>query len=144
MDIVIRSGCVCGVVRSTMKMLRDSMSNEARGILFETLVFHELNAYMSYQGIGGELFYWRTSDGAEIDFIWKRASQVIAIEVKSSTRWREEFNAGFKSLCSSKITISACYGIYQGEEMLKKDFGLVLPWQVFLERLYAGKILPLD
>lgn len=131
----------CGVVRAIQKLLRDRINNEERGILFETLVFHELNAHISYKNTGGELFYWRTVDGAEIDFIWKRANNIIAIEVKSSSRWKDEYNAGFKSLLSSKIKTKACYGIYLGHDILKKDFGLVLPWEEFLKRLYAGEII---
>lgn len=131
----------CGVIRAIQKLLRDDASSEARGLLFETLVFHELNAHISYKGIGGELFYWRTSDGIEIDFIWKRASTVVAIEVKSTSKWKNEYNAGFQSLLSSKITPKACYGVYCGQDILKKDFGLVLPWNEFLKRLYAGQII---
>lgn len=131
----------CGVIRSIQKLLRDKISESERGILFESLVMHELNAHISYSGIGGDLFYWRTPDGNEIDFIWKRASKIIALEVKSSTRWKDDYNTGFKSLLSSKIKTTACYGIYTGHEILKKEFGLVLPWQEFLKRLYAGEII---
>lgn|SRR3990167_608883 len=132
----------CGVVRTIQKQLRENIGNEERGVLLETMVFHELNAYISYQNIGGELFYWRTSDGIEIDFIWKRGKKIIAIEIKSSTKWRDEYNQSFKSLRSSKIVPTACYGVYLGQERLKKEFGLVLPWGDFLEKLYSGEILP--
>jgi len=108
------------------------------------MVFHELNAHISYQNIGGELFYWRTSDGIEIDFIWKRGKKIIAIEIKSSTKWRDEYNQSFKSLLSSRIVPTACYGVYLGQERLKKEFGLVLPWDDFLEKLYSGEILPVQ
>jgi predicted AAA+ superfamily ATPase len=132
----------CGVVRAIQKQLREDVGNEERGILFETMVFHELIAHISYHNIGGELFYWRTSDGIEIDFIWKRGKKIIAIEIKSSAKWRDEYNQSFKSLLSSKITPTACYGVYLGKEKFKKDFGLVLPWDDFLQMLYAGEILP--
>ncbi len=131
----------CGVTRAIQKMLRDKPSSEERGTLFETFIFHELNAHISYQNIGGELFYWRTSDGIEIDFIWKRGAKIIAIEVKSSKTWKIEHNSGFQSLLASSIKPHACYGVYCGEDVLKKDFGLVLPWNKFLKRLYAGEIL---
>src|SRR3990167_1870398 len=132
----------CGVARAVQKKLHDKISNEERGILFETLIFNELNAYISYEGTGGELFYWRTTDGMEIDFIWKRSTNIIAIEVKSSKSWKDEYNVGFKSLLSSKIKPIACYGIYLGQDVLKKEFGLVLPWKDFLKKLFDGKILP--
>ncbi len=131
----------CGVIRAIQKLLREKASQAERGILFETMVFHELNAHISYAGIGGELFYWRTPDGMEVDFIWKRGKKIVAIEVKSTARWKEEYSAGIRSLLSSKIEISACYGIYCGEEILKQDFGWVLPWKEFLKQLYAGEII---
>ena len=130
----------CGVIRAIQKKLHDKISNEERGILFETLVFNELNTHISYQGTGGELFYWRTADGIEIDFIWKRSTNIVAIEVKSSITWKNEYNNSFKSLLSSKIHPNACYGIYLGQDILKKEFGLVLPWKEFLRKLYAGDI----
>lgn len=130
----------CGVVRATQKLLRDKVSNEERGFLFETFIFNELNAYISYHNCGGELFYWRTPDGIEIDFIWKRGNAVVAIEVKSTTSWKDTYNSGFKSLLSSKINLQACYGVYWGQDTLKKSFGLVLPWQAFLKKLYAGEV----
>jgi hypothetical protein len=42
---------------------------------------------------------------------------------------------------SSKIIPQACYGVYCGEDTLKKEFGLVLPWQEFLKKLYAGDVI---
>ncbi len=131
----------CGVVRAIQKLLRDEVSKEENGFLFETFIFNELNAYIHYQGCGGELFYWRTPDNLEIDFIWKRAKNIIAIEIKSTTQWKDEYSNGFKSFLSSKIKPKACYGVYWGEEILKKEFGLVLPWKIFLEKLYAGEII---
>jgi hypothetical protein len=46
------------------------------------------------------------------------------------------------SQLSSKIVPTACYGVYLGQERLKKEFGLVLQWGDFLEMLYSGEILP--
>lgn len=129
-----------GVVRGIQKLLRDSMSPIERGILFETLVFNELNAHISYENIGGELFYWRTADGNEIDFIWKRGPAVVAIEVKSGVQWKEKYNTGFKSL-SSSMKLTACYGIYCGQDTLQYNWGLALPWEECLKKLYAGEIL---
>lgn len=131
----------CGVLRATQKLLRDTPSNEERGFLFETFIFNELNAYISYSNCGGELFYWRTPDNIEIDFIWKRGKKIVAIEVKSTNRWKDEYNSGFKSFLSSKIIPQSCYGVYCGEDTLKKEFGLILPWKQFLKKLYAGDII---
>jgi predicted AAA+ superfamily ATPase len=131
----------CGVVRTIQKLLRDPVHSMERGILFETMIFNELNAHIAYQDIGGELSYWRTSDGIEIDFIWNRGATTVAIEVKSGTQWKKEYNRGIKSLLLSPIKPTACYAIYCGQDILKQDWGFVLPWREFLNQLYQGKII---
>lgn len=131
----------CGVVRAVQKRLYDKPSAIERGLLFETLIFNELKAHIAYESIGGELFYWRTPDGAEVDFIWQRGETVVAIEVKSAERWKDDFHSGLNKLRLSGVNINACYGVYRGEDRLKKDFGLVLPWQVFLQALSDGHVL---
>ncbi len=74
----------CGIVRALQKLLRDNINSTERGLLLETMVFHELNAYINYSGVGGELFYWRTTDCNEIDFILQRGKHIICIKVKST------------------------------------------------------------
>lgn len=130
-----------GVLRGVQKMLREKISPEQQGILFETFLLHELNAHQAYADTGGNFYYWRTSSGIEIDVIWQRASTIVAIEIKSSVRWKSDYEAGFRSLMSSSIKPTACYGVYLGNDILKKDFGWVLPWKEFLKRLYDKKII---
>ena len=131
----------CGVVRAIQKLLRDPIHASARGVLFETMIFNELNAHIAYENIGGELSYWRTADGIEIDFIWNRGATTVAIEVKSGTQWKKEYSRGVKSLFSSAVKPTACYVIYCGQDVLKHDWGYALPWKVFLNQLYEGKII---
>src|SRR3990167_8610278 len=83
----------CGVVRAIQKLLRDPTSKEERGYLFETFIINELRAFLSYQSLGGELFYWRTQDGIEVDCLWKRGNTIIALEIKSTTTWKNEYNS---------------------------------------------------
>ncbi len=52
------------------------------GQLFEHWVACELMARIGYLGPGWRLGYWRTVDGAEIDFILETPREVIPIEVK--------------------------------------------------------------
>jgi uncharacterized protein len=131
----------CGVVRALQGRLREPIEQEERGHLLETWVLNELHAALSYQDLGGRLSYWRTSDGAEIDFIWQRGARCVAIEVKSSKVWRTEFDRGFSTLLASKIKPTHCFGVYLGNEALKKSWGSVFPVRDFFHRLTAGKIL---
>lgn len=34
--------------------------------------FYMLRAHIAYAAIGGDLGYWRTPSGSEVDFIWSR------------------------------------------------------------------------
>jgi predicted AAA+ superfamily ATPase len=52
------------------------------GQLFEHWVACELTARIGYLGKSYRLSYWRTVDGAEVDFILETPEEVIPIEVK--------------------------------------------------------------
>ena len=52
------------------------------GAALETLVLQELRAYISNQNLRYNIYYWRTSDGTEVDFVLYGEDGFIAIEVK--------------------------------------------------------------
>lgn len=126
-----------GVVRSLQGKLRDALSEVEMGLFLETYLWHELRAYSSYQNKGGDLFYWRTPQQLEVDFIWNRGPHSVAIEVKSSIRWKDSFEAGLKAL-----GLKNSWGVYRGSQILKRPWGWVLPVEEFLKRLWSDQILP--
>lgn len=56
-----------GVVRALAGRLREPVERAEQGPLFETYLLHELRAWMHQGRTGGELTYWRTPAGAEVD-----------------------------------------------------------------------------
>jgi hypothetical protein len=57
-----------------------------RGILFEQLIFNELHKQLSWNEKNLKLYYWRTTDGKEVDFVVEnRKGQIVGIEVKAKT-----------------------------------------------------------
>jgi hypothetical protein len=54
------------------------------GGLFENLVLLDLLAWSASASRPAELHYWRTSAGAEVDFVVERDGRLLAIEVKSA------------------------------------------------------------
>jgi len=129
-----------GVARAMSGRLRTPCEREERGHLFETYVLHELRAHNDYARLGGALSYWRTASGVEVDFVWSRGKENVAIEVKSSPVWKREYGAGLAALAEA-APLTACYGVYGGKERLVDGKLKVLPVTEFLDRLYAGKIL---
>jgi predicted AAA+ superfamily ATPase len=128
-----------GVVRALSGRLHEPIDSVERGRLFETWILHELRAWIGYSRSGGELFYWRTAGGIEVDFIWQRGDKVIAFEVKSGQDWRPAFSKSLKNLCAA-AKITAAYGIYDGERERLDEPVHVLPVKQFLEELWAGEI----
>ncbi len=103
------------------------------GEAFETYLFHELKAYIDYQS-RGELHYWRSKSNFEVDFILNGAT---AIEVKGKATIGSRDLKGLRAL--------------QEEALLKKyivvclekrprtvDSISILPWNMFLDRLWTG------
>jgi predicted AAA+ superfamily ATPase len=129
-----------GVVRALTGRLRDRVSDAERGVLLETHVLHELRAWMNISGSGGQLSYWRTPSGSEVDFVWSRGALSVGIEVKASRRWRREDGAALKQLIADG-SIRRGYGVYQGTDRLADGKLEVLPVEEFLRRLGAGKVL---
>ena len=130
----------CGVARALAGRLRDPIDGLERGFLLETWILHELRATIAYENLGGELRYWRTPSGSEVDFIWTRAKRAVGIEVKAATQWRREFGGPLKSLIEDGVVQSG-FGVYTGTAELKDGSLQVLPLTKFLKALAAGQVL---
>jgi predicted AAA+ superfamily ATPase len=129
-----------GVARSLAGRLREPLEGIERGYLLETWVLHELRASMSRLNIGGQLHYWRTPSGSEVDFVWTRGNRAIGLEVKASATWRNEYGNAIKSLIADG-KLNAGYGIYTGPNELKDGSIRVLPLGKFFRELTDGNIL---
>jgi len=129
-----------GVARALAGSLREPLESAEKGPLLETWALHELRAAIAHQNLGGELRYWRTPSGSEVDFIWTRGKRAVGIEVKASARWRAEFASPLKSLMADRV-IQLGFGVYTGTSELKDGSVRVLPWKRFLSELSAGNVL---
>jgi len=128
-----------GVVRALLGLLRDPVEKAERGVLLETLVLNELRAHISYAGIGGRLYFWRTPAGSEIDFIWSRAKKNIGIEVKSADSWRSKWSDHLRSLVKQHA-LAGAFGVYLGHDELVDGVVRVMPFDVFARKLHQNKL----
>jgi hypothetical protein len=97
-------------------------------------------SYESYKDCGGELAYWRTSDGAEVDLVWKRGDKATAIEIKSAARWTKKFQRGLRALTEICPKLKT-FGVYLGDHAEMFEQTPVLPLSQFLEQLWSQKII---
>lgn len=129
-----------GVARALAGRLREPLDGSERGFLLETWVLHELRAAIACQNLGGDLRFWRTPGGSEVDFVWTRASNAVGIEVKAGAIWRREFGNALKGLVADG-TIKSGFGVYTGAVELKDGPVRVFPLKSFFKELASGNLL---
>ncbi|MBL0058826.1 MAG: ATP-binding protein [Elusimicrobia bacterium] len=128
-----------GVVRTILGTVRDPMESFERGLLFETFVYNELRAAAHYLDVGGEIFYYRTPAGVEVDLIWSRGRKAIGIEIKSATEWRSEYGKGLRDLLDQG-KIQAAYGVYRGTRAFSDSRIRICPFEQFSSQLFDGTL----
>lgn len=78
-----------GVRNSLLKDFSSYKNRKDKGVILETFVYHQLLNFIDSSDT--DIFFWRTSDQYEIDFIVNKNRIPIPIEVKSSVRRPELF-----------------------------------------------------
>jgi hypothetical protein len=62
---------------------QDIANSPMAGALWETYAYSQIQRHLLSQGINNPpLYYWRTKDGREVDFIIEKGGQFIAVEAK--------------------------------------------------------------
>ena len=99
----------------------------------ENKIAIELKSYLSIYEPSAKLFFWRSSGGAEIDFLIERGDQMIPVEVK----WRS--TVSLKDVTGMQVFLQdfkneAHWGIvlYKGSQLLKiKENIFLVPYEYF-------------
>ena len=126
-----------GVANSLLRR-RVEMGGESMGHAFEHFIFQELHAHSRYTGLGYPFAFWRTSSGIEVDFIL--GDHQVAVEVKSTGNVQPRHLSGLKAFAEEyrvDTSILVC------NEPIERRIGdiRILPWKVFLSRLWDGDII---
>lgn len=122
----------CGVLNGLLGNFK--ISDDRREFLFETLFFNQLVTTLEALALDYRLSTFRTSGGAEVDFVLELDDKIFAIECKTGFVRKQELG-GFESLQSflGRRKISHRIVVSDQLESLRLDKILVLPWQVFLK-----------
>ncbi len=123
-----------GVYRTVRPIGPLDRPEEAEGASLETLLFHELKAANSYLNLGYEIFYWRTADDAEVDFVLYGKRGIKAFEVKRTARIATPMFSGLKSFLK-EYPMSKAYLVYGGNRRMREGNIEIYPVGEFLENL---------
>lgn len=111
----------------------DSVS-EIEGIALETLFFQELKAINDYYDLGYSLYYWRTANGIEVDFVLYGEKGLHAFEIKRTDKIRSLTTRALK-IFQKDYPQAKCYLIYQGEGEMSEGKIRILPVEKALKSL---------
>jgi len=113
------TGLLCYLLNiSSVETLR---THYAIGSIFENLVINEFIKHIYNNKLGSKIFFYRDSNGQEIDLIVDSGSGILGIEIKASQTYSQDFLRGLLSFASnvSLDTEFKGYIIYKGKQSQK-------------------------
>ena len=109
-----------------------------QGVSLETLVLQEITAQISYRSLEYGIYFWRTQSQLEVDFILYGKSGFIAIEVKLSSRLRQEDFEGLEAFLEDYPGAKG-FLVYGGDRCFRQGPIEVIDAQTFFKK--AGSII---
>jgi predicted AAA+ superfamily ATPase len=127
-----------GIANYLLKRGNIEVGSEAFGSAFEHFIYQELYAHSSYSDLNYSISYWRTTSQLEVDFIL--GNHEVAIEVKGTNNVQSRHLKGLTSF-SEEYEVKKL--IVVSNDPLERIVGdvTVLPWRIFLQKLWAGEII---
>ena len=127
-----------GIANNLLSRGRIEQGTELFGKAFEHFIYQEIYAHSRYSENEYPVYYWRTASQLEIDFVL--GDHEVAIEVKATEQASERHLRGLKAFAEEYTVKKA---ILISNDPLPRLVGniLILPWKVFLERLWGGEII---
>jgi len=123
-----------GVYRTVRPMGPLDAPEEVDGIALETLFLQELMALNSALDIGYKIFYWRTSNGREVDFILYGPKGMLSFEIKNTSRITSAMLGGLRSFLTD-YPMAKAYFVYGGNRRMYEDKIEVVPVFEILKNL---------
>ncbi len=85
------------------------------GQLFEKLIVIECLKAQANQGKMPNLYFYRDSNGNEVDLLYQQGRQLIAVEIKWSSTYQTHLLKSLKKMMTLGENIKQGYLIYNGE-----------------------------
>jgi uncharacterized protein len=129
-----------GVVNHLAKRRRMEPGSALFGKAFESWVRHELRAYSHYRERFFDLSYWRLASGIEVDFVVD--DMVAAVEAKATPRVKSDDLNGLRQIRIDHPKLKERFVVsLETKPRVTEDGIVVLPWRVFVERLWRDELI---
>ncbi|MCL2435162.1 MAG: AAA family ATPase [Lentimicrobiaceae bacterium] len=127
-----------GIANSLLGRGRIEPGTELFGKAFEHFIYQEIYAHSRYSENEYPICYWRTASQLEVDFVL--GDHEVAIEVKATEQATDRHLRGLKAF-AEEYTVKKAILISNDPLPRFVDNILILPWKIFLERLWSGEII---
>lgn len=91
------------------------------GNIFENLIVLEAVKSRYNQGLKSNLYFFRDSQGKEIDLLYKTGGKLTAMEIKSSSTWDNSFKRALQHFSKAIHPLAKSYIVYSGENRVFSD-----------------------
>ncbi|MEW6618351.1 MAG: ATP-binding protein [bacterium] len=123
-----------GVYRTLRPKGPFDMPEEIEGHAMETLLFQELKAINDYLDLGYQIFYWRTSNNIEVDFVLYGDKGLKAFEIKRTRKITPSLIRGLKAFLKD-YPLAKAYFLYGGERRLYEGDIEIIPIEEAMKNL---------
>jgi len=118
------------------QLLRDPLI----GNIFENLVILEALKARYNQGLKPNLYFYRDHQGREIDLLFKSASTLTGIEIKSASTWNNSFKRNLVQFSKNNRPLTRRYIIYSGDQREFSDGVSAVNYKNTSELLTKGEL----
>jgi uncharacterized protein len=109
--------------------LDDLLKAREYGAYFETFIYHHLRVLARLMTPAGRLYFWRTLEGSEVDFVLEHGRRLLAIEVKLTDNLGYRDTEGLRLFFKDNPTASGGLILYSGRQIKRLDEKIVaVPW----------------
>lgn len=122
------TGLVCSLLG--LQTSSQMMFSDIKGALFENLVIADMLKKSFFAGKQPQLYYWRDSNGNEVDLLEENGGQLNAYEIKSGSSLRLDWFKGLDGFAAlSGIDASGKSVIYAGDFNYLTESGKFVSWK---------------
>ena len=123
-----------GVYRTLRPTGPLDMPEAVDGVAIETLLFQELNAINATLNLGYTLYYWRTSNNMEVDFVLYGDRGIRVFEIKRTDKVSKPRLSGLISFLKD-YPMAKAYFIYGGKRYMRQEAIEIIPMGDALKKL---------
>jgi predicted AAA+ superfamily ATPase len=107
---------------------------EVQGVALESLFFQELKAINDDLCLGYKIYYWKTSNKKEVDFVLYGNKGLFAFEVKRTSRFSKSDLSGINSFIKDYPEAKA-YFVYGGKRYMRQGSVEIIPVSQIIKKL---------